>query len=345
MTGIVIKALTPDAFSRWDEFVRHHPEATFFHLSTWQTVIQRAFDHPCLFLYAERAGEIEGILPLVQVKSWLFGNSLSSSPFCVYGGIVATTQDAQEALQSKALEVARERKVDVLEMRNLYPQTAADAVEKDLYVTFIKRVEADHEANMLAIPRKQRAMIRKAIKFGLKRQIDSGVERFFDMYASSVRNLGTPVFAKRYFEILLEEFKDAVDILTIEKPDGQAVSSVMSFYFRDQVLPYYGGGTAEARELAANDFMYWDLMCHAVDKGYSVFDFGRSKKGTGAYSFKKNWGFEPQDLHYQYFLIEADSMPNVSPSNPKYRLFINAWKRMPLSLSKMIGPHLSKYLG
>ncbi|MEB0164166.1 GNAT family N-acetyltransferase, partial [Glaciimonas sp. CA11.2] len=132
--------------------------------------------------------------------------------------------------------------------------------------------------------------------------------------------------------------------LTITK-EGRTISSVMSFYFRDEVLPYYGGGTAEARDVAGNDFMYWELMRYAVKKGIRVFDFGRSKQGTGAFDFKKNWGFEPQPLHYEYQLRRAQSIPDTNPLNPKYQLMIKVWQRLPLCVANVIGPHIVKNLG
>jgi FemAB-related protein (PEP-CTERM system-associated) len=174
--------------------------------------------------------------------------------------------------------------------------------------------------------------------------VDSGTERFFHAYASSVHRLGTPVFSRKYFRLLKEIFGDDCEILTITL-DERVVSSVMNFYFRDEVLPYYGGGTTEARAVAANDFMYWEVMRRACEKGCRVFDFGRSKVGTGSYDFKKNWGFEPQPLYYEYQLVRATQVPDHNPLNPKYRLFIKAWQRMPLALANVIGPHIVKNLG
>jgi FemAB-related protein (PEP-CTERM system-associated) len=126
---------------------------------------------------------------------------------------------------------------------------------------------------------------------------------------------------------------------------GAPVSSVLSFYWRDEVLPYYAGDAVAARELAANDFKYWELMRYACERGLKVFDYGRSKRGTGSFDFKKNWGFEPQPLHYEYLLVKGKAVREVNPLNPKYRLFINVWQRMPLALANLIGPHIVKSLG
>ena len=319
------------------------PEATFFHRAGWKDVIERAFGHKTWFLYAEHAGRIEGVLPLARVKSMLFGDSLVSLPFCVYGGIAASTEAARQALHRQAQVLAAKLKVGHLEYRNL-KAAQTDWVTKDLYVTFRKEISPDEETNMLAIPRKQRAMVRKGIKAGLNSEIDRDVDRFFEAYAASVHRLGTPVFSKKYFRTLKDVFADDCEVLTITR-DGRTVSSVLSFYFRDEVLPYYGGGTGEAREVAGNDFMYWELMRRAAVRGFRIFDFGRSKVGTGAFDFKKNWGFDPQPLPYAYQLHRAKALPDNNPLNPKYQRFIALWQRLPLRVANVLGPHIVKNLG
>jgi len=337
-----VRELQPVDFSRWDEFVFGCPEATFFHRAGWKTVIERAFGHCTTFLYAEAGGQIEGVLPLAEVNSILFGHALVSLPFCVYGGIAARSERARRLLDEAAGALAQSRRVDHLEYRSLTPHHPEWA-HTDLYVTFRKAIDPDVERNLNEIPRKQRAMVRKGIKARLKGEIDEGVERFFAAYADSVHRLGTPVLSKRYFQTLREVFGPDCEVLTVTR-DGGLVASVMSFYFRDEVLPYYGGGTEQAREVAGNDFMYWELMRRACERGMRVFDFGRSKQGTGSFDFKKNWGFVPQALHYEYRLVRGKRVPELNPLNPKYRLLIRLWKRMPLALANRIGPLIAKSL-
>lgn len=339
-----VKLLDDTHRTRWDEFVNACPEATFFHRAGWKEVIERAFGHRCYFLYAQESGRIQGVLPLGHVRSLLFGNTLISSPFCVYGGVAAYGQEARDALTQAAVRLAEELEVDCLEMRNRHRMHPAWPCKGDLYVTFRKAIDLDPEKNMLNIPRKQRAMVRKGIDAGLISKIDAEIGRFYQAYAHSVRNLGTPVFSARYFEILQQVFAKDCDILTITK-DDKLVASVMSFYFRDEILPYYGGGSDMAREYKGNDFMYWELMRHASERGVRVFDYGRSKVGTGSYSFKKNWGFEPEPLYYEYYLVHSKKMPDINPLNPKYKLFIELWKRMPMPVTKWLGPAIVKNLG
>lgn len=329
--------------ARWDAFVMACPEATFFHRAGWQTIVSDVFHHDSYFLYAEFDGQIQGVLPLGHINSWLFGNSLTSLPFAVYGGVAAVTPEAVAALELEAQKIAQELGVSHLELRNINPRHT-DWPMQDLYVTFRKEILPDEEANMLAIPRKQRAMVRKGIKNGLISEIDSTADRFFDVFADNVHRHGTPAMPKKYFQALMTVFGADCEVLTVLAPDGQVLSSVLSFYFRDEVLPYYAGDFESARDLAANDFKYWELMRRACARGLRVFDYGRSKQGTGPYAFKKNWGFEPTPLHYEYCLYKHDTVPQNNPSNAKYQLLIATWRRMPIGLANWLGPFIVRNL-
>jgi FemAB-related protein (PEP-CTERM system-associated) len=330
--------------ARWDAFVLGSPDATFFHRAGWQRVIGGVFRHPTYFLYAQTGDVVTGVLPLVHVKSLLFGNALVSLPFTVYGGVAASTPEASAALESEALALAERLGVHHLELRNVRRRHKEWPLQ-DLYVTFRKEILPDLEANMLAIPRKQRAMVRKGIKNGLRSELDHDVGRFFELFADNVHRHGTPALPKRYFKALADEFGPDCEILSVTDSAGRALSSVMSFRFRDEILPYYAGDDERARELAANDFKYWEVMRRACESGLRVFDYGRSKRDTGSYAFKKNWGFEPTPLHYEYRLYRGDSIPQNNPANPKYRAFIALWRRLPIGLANRLGPYIVRNLG
>ncbi len=334
--------LASDAVA-WNEYVRTHPEGTVYHLAEWRRVLEVSFGHRTRYLLVERAGEVSGILPLVELKSRLFGHALISTPFCMYGGIVASDDATHAALEQAACNLGLRLGVDYVEMRSRRRRHPAWPC-KDLYVTFRRVISDDAEANMLAIPRKQRAMVRKGIKEGLRVEINGSIDRHYDLYSESLRNLGTPVFARRFLESLKETFGDDCDIVTVLK-GNRAVASVLNLYFRDEVLPFCGGGTQEARAVAGNDFMYWQVMERARQRGCRIFDFGRSKRGTGAFDFKTYWGFEPEPLFYEYFLVKRRDVPNLSPTNPKFGRAIDLWRRMPLKLSQLVGPPIAKYLG
>jgi FemAB-related protein (PEP-CTERM system-associated) len=342
-SAVTVRPFQTEDASRWDDFVRASAAGTFFHLSRWRRVIERAFGHRTYYLLAERAGAVTGVLPLTHVRSPLFGSSLISNAFAVYGGPIAADEDSRRALDAGAVRVMAELGVPTLEMRSTANRPGWHA-RSGLYATFRKKILPSPEANLKAVPRKQRAMVRKGMQNGLRSHIDADVERLHCIYAESVRNLGTPVFAKSYFRILNEEFSGCCDIITITAA-GRGVAAVLNFYFRDQVLPFYGGGVRAARTLAANDFMYWEVMRRACERGYRVFDFGRSKTGTGAYAFKRNWGFEPRPLDYQFFVAAGRRAPDLNPLNPKFRLLVAGWKRLPLPLANRIGPMIVKGIG
>jgi len=329
---------------RWSAFVERCPEATFFHRIEWKEILETIFKHRTHYLLAERADDIVGILPLAEVKSFFFGHSLVSLPFCVYGGSAATDPEAGHALHASAHELAKELRVSHLELRDRTIKEP-DWPRQDLYVTFRKEILPDVEANMLAIPRKQRAMVRKAVQRGLRAEFDAGVDRFFDLYADNVHRHGTPALAKRYFAALKEIFGEDCKVLTVLDPQRRAISSVVTFYFRDEALPYYAGDDERARELAGNDFKYWALLENACTRGYRIFDYGRSKQGTGSFAFKKNWGFEPSPLAYEYALLRGNQLPENNPMNPKYRALIAGWRRLPIGLANTIGPHIVRGLG
>ena len=334
----------PAQVARWEAFVAACPQATFFHRAGWQTIIREVFRHDTYFLYAEAQGHIQGVLPLGHVNSSLFGNALTSLPFAVYGGVAALTENAATALEQEAQRLAQSLGTDHLELRNVQ-RRHTDWPLQDLYVTFRKEILPKEEDNMLAIPRKQRAMVRKGIKNGLTSALDANADRFFALYADNVHRHGTPAMPKRYFQALMDTFGPDCEVLTVSSAQGTPLSSVLSFYFRDEVLPYYAGDDEAARDLAANDFKYWELMRRACARGLKVFDYGRSKAGTGPYAFKKNWGFEPTPLHYEFCLYKRDSIPQNNPNNAKYKLLIATWRRMPLGLATWLGPHIVRQLG
>jgi FemAB-related protein (PEP-CTERM system-associated) len=341
---ITVRPVQAQDEAAWERFVDACPEATFFHRYGWKRILEGALRHRTHFLVAERAGAIAGVLPLAEVRSRLFGHALASLPFCVYGGAACTVPEARVLLHQAAAALAQHLQVSHLELRNRVP-AEPDWPRQDLYVTFRKQLEPDADANLAAIPRKRRAMVRKGMQAGLRSELEPRLGDFYALYADSVHRHGTPPFSRRYFQALRDEFGDACEVLTVRDPRGAPVSTVLSFYFRDEVLPYYAGETTRARELAANDFKYWELMRMSCERGCRVFDYGRSKRGSGSFDFKKNWGFEPAPLHYEYCLVRARQVPQNNPNNPKYALFIAAWRRLPLPLANLLGPGIVRSLG
>jgi FemAB-related protein (PEP-CTERM system-associated) len=342
--AVAVRPLRAGDERRWDAFVRDFPAATFFHLAGWGRVIERAFGHHTYYLLSERGGTVTGVLPLTHVKSRLFGSSLISNAFGIYGGPVAADGESLRRLEAEAFRVTAALRVPVLEFRGGLGADGEWIGRSDLYTRFRRPIKPLVEQNFKSLPHSRRKSIRKALGNRLQSEADAGIDRLYAVFSESVRNLGTPVFDKSYFRILREEFADCSDVVTIIH-DGRAVASVLNFYFRDQVITYYGGGVRAARNLAANDFMYWEVMRRACERGCRVFDFGRAKTGTGSYAFKHNWGFEAIPLTYRFRLAPGRSMPDLNPLNPKFRLLIEAWKRLPLPIAARLGPPIVRGIG
>jgi FemAB-related protein (PEP-CTERM system-associated) len=328
----------------WDAFVRGHPDGSFFQLSAWADVTQSVFDHRSFQLTTRRGGALSAVLPLVEVRSRLFGHALIANAFCVGGGPLAVDAAALAEILDQAEQLGRELGVEYIELRDTPSAGPQWAVRDDLYAYFAWTTAADEDANLKQMPRRKRAIVRKTLASNLTTSIDSTTDDFYPLYALNMRNHGTPALPRRFFDRLRTVFGDDCEILTV-RDEGRPISSVLSFYFKDRVMPYYMGAHPDARAANSNDLMYWTVMRRGVARGYPVFDFSRSKVGTGPYQFKELWGFQPRPISHQYRLLKGDALPNVNPTNPKYAAFIQLWRQLPLPIATSISPLLSRSLG
>jgi FemAB-related protein (PEP-CTERM system-associated) len=338
-----------DEARRIDAFVAAHINATPFHLTGWSRAVAKGCGQNAHYLVAEDGdGAVAAILPMTEVGSPLFGRALVSSGFAVDGGVLSDSESLAEKLIAHAIALAAKLKCPTVELRGGALPATGWHVDDTTYLGFARDLAKDDEAELLAIPRKQRAEVRKAL--GFEQTVEIGTTKrdrdaHYLVYATSVRNLGTPVFPKALFDAMLDEFGDQADILTI-RHDGKAIASVLSLYFKGTVMPYWGGGTADARTWRANDLMYYALMCHArTEKACTRFDFGRSKAGTGPAAFKRNWGFEPQPLTYAKYAADGQKPREINPLDPKYQLQIKVWQKLPLWIANQVGPFIAKGLG
>ena len=331
-----------------DGFVRQHSDSTPFHLTGWLKGVETGTGQQAHCLIAEsKVNGIQGILPLHKVRSPLFGRALVSSGFAVGGGILAINQGVAERLAEEAWKLAEAENYPTLELRGGPLLHAPWIVKSDAHASFARPLTNDDEAELLAIPRKQRAEVRKGLDKDFVIAVGNArrdLEWHYRVYSESVRNLGTPVFPKALMAGVLGAFGDDADILTVLH-DGTPVASVLSLYHKGTVMPYWGGGVFAARALRANDVMYYALMNHARRRGCVAFDFGRSKIGSGAFSFKKNWGFEPQPLSYAVRTAGGSEPRDINPNSPKYKAQIAIWQKLPLGVANLIGPWIAKGLG
>lgn len=328
-------------------FCDAHPDATPFHRREWTQAVERATGHRTHWLLAERGGELRAVLPLTEVHTPLFGRALVSTGFAVGGGLLETVADDGAALFGACEELALRLSCHGIDLRG-GPQPLRPGWHHkcETHAGFVRDLAVGDEAELLAIPRKQRAEVRRGLGNGLDLRV--GRDEFdraahYAVYAESVRNLGTPVFPRALFDAVLDAFGHDADILTVSR-DGVPLASVLSLYHRGTVLPYWGGGVFAARAWRANDVMYYALMNHARARGCTRFDFGRSKTGSGPYHFKRNWGFVPEPLHYAQWTPAGVSPRDVDPTSPRYRAKIAAWQKLPLALANRVGPHIARGL-
>lgn len=340
---MIIHTYSENWKDKWDKYVQNSSRSTFFHNSGWKNVVEKTFGHKSYYLLAESDGVVCGILPSFIIKSAMFGHSLISVPFATYGGICADNTRVEHLLLQEAIKLVDKKKMDYLELRN-FNKGSNDLFCKELYETFIKELPQDSERCLSNLPRKARAAARKGIVSGLKTEINvEKLGEFYELFAMNKRCLGSPVLPLSFFENIMTEFRNQVTIFFV-KYKNEAAASVMTFLFKNTIMPYYSGSLDEYSRYQTNNFMYLKLMEYGVENNYRYFDFGRSKKETGSYKFKINQGFKPKQLYYQYYLNRAKKIPDITPVNPKFNLAIKTWQRFPLSVTKWLGPKIVKYI-
>ena len=335
--------------ARIERFVAEHARATPFHRLAWLQGVAAGTGSEALVLAEELGGYLRAMLSLSLIHSPVFGRVLAASGFAVAGGILSDQDHDCSELFAAAEELALRRSCTSIELRGGVMPRRRDGwtLRNDSHSGFIAPLAADNAAQLLAIPRKQRAEVRKGLANDLTISIGTAAAdraAHYAVYAQSVRNLGTPVFPRRLFEEVLDRFGSDADILTV-RAQGQPVASVLSLYHRETVLPYWGGGTQAARHLRANDRMYYELMLHARARGCTRFDFGRSKCHSGAHDFKRNWGFEPQPLLYATWTAPGAAKRDASPVSAKNAAQVAVWRKLPLGLANALGPLIARGLG
>ena len=336
-TRIEVSQLQPGEEEEWDRFVLSSPSATFFHLSGWKRVVETVLGHRCFYLVARDDRGISGVFPISWVRNKLFGDCLVSLPLAVYGGICADGEESYFSLLKAGSDLADRLGVKYLEMRNRVESFPTSLPGRDLYVTFIQDLSPGAEKLLNGFSWNTRHKLRKCLKSGLAWTEELSLAEFYEIYALNVHRLGTPVFPRSLFVELENAFPKQCRLFGVRKA-GRLIAGVFCFYFRDQVLPYYAGSLDEYYKDFPNNYMYWNLISQSCCEGYRYFDFGRSKRGTGSFTFKSGWSMQMIDLPYQYCLVRARQVPHLSPIDPKFRLAVNLWKRLPFAVTKVLGP-------
>jgi FemAB-related protein (PEP-CTERM system-associated) len=337
---VKIRRLDEVGTDAWNELVEAAPEGTFFHLAEWESVVVRSFGFRSHYIAAADDSGVIGVLPLFVVKRPLLGTALMSTPVCVVGGAVALSTEAATFLEAAAIAQAKKLNVDYLEIRDANRRLDGWHQHEQFW-TFTLPILDTEEANLKAIPRRQRAVVRKAIKLGLTASVDRNIDPFYSLYAQSMHRVGTPAYPKTYMQALLTHFGERTEIITVNK-ERRPLCSMLCFRYKNQTLPYYAGATAEAYASFAYTFTFWSAVKRGLELGYEMADFGRSIQGTGSFAFKKNWGMDYQPLHYQTYLVRGRQHPSMDPASLKFRAFSATWKRLPRFLVDRLSPFASR---
>lgn len=344
---VTIRPAAPSDDEARDAYVRRHPSGSFFHLAGWGNVVARVMKHKRRDLLAWRGEEIVGVLPLSMCRG-LRSRSLISMPYGVYGGPIGEDAAIERQLFEAAEAEAVKAKVGRLELRTrTEPRFEESAlVPSDLYATFVKDLPEKVEDVLSGMPKKSRADARKARKdHGLTLiQGDHFLGDLVQLFHRNKRQLGSPGLPKKWFQALMEEFGSDISLHAVRREE-ETLCAVMCFHYEDQVLAYYSGsGDGVDRAYKASGFLYMALQEWCVEQGYRVFDFGRSRKDSGAFDFKRRQGFEPADLQYRYRLVRDTGLPSLTPSNPKTKGLRDTWSKLPLWLTTRLSSPASRLL-
>ena len=336
----ILEITTDAAQPEWDRYVASHPAATGYHVWGWRRVFEEAFGHETVYLSAREDGEIVGVLPLVVFRSALFGRFAVSLPFVNYGGVCARDGEVSEALIERARAIAVERRLAHVELRHtarLLPALPAREHKVGMYLA----LERDAARAFELIDRKARNQVRKAEKSGLTARSGGAelLDAFYRVFARNMRDLGTPVYSIRFFERVLSTFPDRARVFLVDHGDV-TVAGGITLSHRDTLEVPWASSLREYRTQCPNNLLYWRIIEHAIAEGFRTLDFGRSTPNEGTFQFKQQWGAAPRPLHWEYVLRGGGALPNLSPSNPRYRKAIDLWTRLPLPITNWLGPHI-----
>jgi FemAB-related protein (PEP-CTERM system-associated) len=330
--------------ARWDNYVMRSGISNCYHLAGWREVIRKSFGHSAYYLYAEDSSGIKGILPLIHMKSTFFGNFLVSMPYFNYGGICADDPNITGQLMEKAIAIARKVKAQHIELR--HTGHLADMPEKTEKVSMRLQLKNDPDKLWKSFSSKLRSQIRKPEKEGMYAKLgkEEELDSFYKVFSINMRDLGTPVYPKCFFRNTLQEFPDSTWICSVYTKDGRPAASGFLVGFKDRLEIPWASSLRSHNHLSPNMLLYWTALRFACKKEYAVFDFGRSTPEEGTYKFKEQWGAKPIQLYWHYWLRNGGPVPELNPKNPKYQAAIKVWRRLPLSLTRLIGPAIVKDL-
>jgi len=331
---------------RWDKYVMASDQASCYHLIGWKKVIEKTFGHKTYYLLSEDENlEINGILPFVHLKSHLFGSFAVSLPYFNYGGICADREEIGNELLQAATDIARSNGMKHLELRHVQ-NTVAGLPVKTSKVSMRLSLPLTGEELMKSFPSKLRSQIKRPLQEGMYTQVagEEELDAFYAVFSQNMRDLGTPVYAKTFFKNILKVFPSNISIYTVYTREKRPVASGFLIGFKDMLEIPWASSLRIFNKLSPNMLLYWSILEFACNHQYKIFDFGRSTPDEGTYRFKEQWGSKPTQLFWHYWMKNGGPLPELNPHNPKYELAIKTWQKLPLWLTKIIGPSIVKNL-
>ena len=372
---IKVKYIRLKDTNTWDAYVNAHPQATLYHLYNWKNIIEKTYAHKTYYLIAEQQpnnpsnpnnsmNPVVGILPLVHIKHFLFGNSLISIPFFDLGGILADNDEVEKALLTEAVKLAQKLKAKNIELRDTQPLSCLrelnppnpinstnpsnpiTVVTKSHKIRMLLDLPESSEELMKSFKSKLRSQIKKPVKEGLKSKIGGLelIDDFHEVFLVNMRDLGSPVHSKKLIQNVIEEFPEKAKIVIVYK-EAQPIACSLGVGFKDTLENPWASALRKHSRLSPNMFLYWSMLEYACDNGFKYFDFGRSSPDEGTYKFKKQWGAKPTPLHWQYISLDSKSIEKETPEKSKFDKAIHYWQRLPVSVTNFIGPMIRKYIG
>jgi FemAB-related protein (PEP-CTERM system-associated) len=305
----------------------------------WLGVLSRAFGHHPILIMSQRQGRIVGMLPLVEVQSILFGKFLVSLPYLNSAGVASVEPTAIEAMINEAVRIADEMDVRYLELRH-HRDVQHPKLKQRMSSKVQMRLPLPSTAEELwnGFKSKHRSQIRKGQRQGFTVNWGSYelVDEFYQVFSRNMRDLGTPVYSKSFFQIILDELGSEAEICCIRDGDRPIAAALLTHYRSTTEVPS-ASSIREFNSSNANMLMYWCLLKRAIERSSNVFDFGRSTIDSNTFRFKKQWGAIPSDSVWQYY-VRSGQIDAVRPENSKFSLAVRVWKRLPVPLTQLIGP-------
>lgn len=342
---MTIKQLTPEDYEKWDAYVEQHANTSLYHFTKWFSLIQSLFNHSVYAFYKEQNNTVTGVLPLVRIKSKIFGDYYVSMPYVNYGGILADNDVIKKELFEYANDYVTDEGGSHIEYRHTFEMDNDIPVRTDKVLMILSLPETEEEL-WKAIGSKLRAQVKRPQREGVsvKHGGSELVDDFYYVFSRNMRDLGTPVYSKKLFTSIIDSFGDNVHIVVVYSKEGEPAAAGYTIGYRGRLEIPWASALRKYNRISVNMMLYWEILKYAIEEKYKEFDFGRSTIDAGTYRFKKQWGAQPQQLYWHYWLRDGGEPPQMNPHNPKYQLAIKLWQKLPLWLTRIIGPPIVKNL-